>query len=81
MAIGVVQNPLRLANAVRALRHERAWSVDRLAEVAGVHRLVILNLESERDHKPRSDTMLKLAAAFGVPLCRVFWSVDDESAA
>ena len=71
--------PLRLQNAVRRLRRERAWTIDELARRAGVSRLTVIALE-RGTHEPRSAVMLRICEAFGLPLGAIFWSDDGRAA-
>ncbi|MGH2663983.1 MAG: helix-turn-helix domain-containing protein [Actinomycetota bacterium] len=49
---------------IRALRESRGWTVAELAELAGVHRDTIYELESNPHPNPRLDTLLQIARAF-----------------
>lgn len=71
--------PLKLHNAVRRLRGERAWTIDELAGRAGVSRLTVIALE-RGDHEPRAAVMLRICEAFGLQLADVFWSDDGRAA-
>jgi transcriptional regulator with XRE-family HTH domain len=77
---GTEVRPFRLPNAVRRLRDEHEWSVNELARRAGVGVATIKRIEAGK-HLPHSAAMLRLAAAFGLPLGDVFWSADDGCAA
>lgn len=52
---------------VANIRHEKGWSIDRLAEESGVGRRTIINLEGAIK-TPRIDTLFAVAAALDVPL-------------
>lgn len=52
---------------VARLRHQLGWSIDRLAEEAGVSRKTIMNIESASKGL-RLSTAHDLAHALGVPL-------------
>ena len=56
---------------LRTLRHERGLSQEALAELAGVHRNSIANLESGK-FGPRMETMARVADALEVPLATLF---------
>lgn len=50
-----------------SLRHEKGWSIGRLAEESGVGRRTIINLEGAIK-TPRIDTLYAIAAALDLPL-------------
>lgn len=52
---------------VANLRHEKGWSIDRLAEESGLGRRTIMNIEGAIK-TPRIDTLYEIAAALDVPL-------------
>ena len=52
---------------VANLRHEKGWSIDRLAEESGVGRRTIINLEGAIK-TPRIDTLFVVAQALDVRL-------------
>jgi putative transcriptional regulator len=56
---------------MRALRAERGWTQEHLAERVGVSRQAINALEAER-HDPSLDLAYRLAAAFGIDVEAVF---------
>lgn len=49
------------------IRHEKGWSIDRLAAESGVGRRTIINLEGAIK-TPRIDTLYAVAVALDVPL-------------
>jgi transcriptional regulator with XRE-family HTH domain len=57
----------QIAARVRAGRAERRWTLDELAARSGVSRRLIVQIE-QADANPSLATLLKLAAALGVPL-------------
>lgn len=61
----------RLADNVRALRQERGWSQEDLAEHTKMHHTQISKLERSL-HSVGIDVIEKLAAAFDVPPTRLF---------
>lgn len=82
MGIAVTEaRPLRLHNDVRKLRMARGWTLDEAAVRCGVARRAIQNIEGDEGHVPSGSTMLRIAAAFGLSMGEVFWSVDAEAAA
>jgi transcriptional regulator with XRE-family HTH domain len=56
------------------LRLDQGLSQEEVARRAGVHRTVIHGLE-KGEHHPRLDTVVKLAAAFGVEPCELIEGV------
>ncbi|MBF9335797.1 helix-turn-helix transcriptional regulator [Microbacterium lacticum] len=52
---------------IARLRHARGWSIERLAEAAGVGRRSIINLEGAH-HEPRVATLWAIAHGLEVPL-------------
>ncbi len=50
---------------VRAQRTALGWSQEKLAEVAGIHRVTVVNIESG-ESVPTLDTLRLLAQALGV---------------
>src|SRR5215207_5820885 len=57
----------QIAGRVRAGRAERRWTLDELAARSGMSRRLIVQIE-QADANPSLATLLKLAAALGVPL-------------
>lgn len=58
---------MALGIKIAKVRHEKGWSIDRLAEESGVGRRTIINLEGAIK-TPRIDTLYAVAAALDVPL-------------
>jgi transcriptional regulator with XRE-family HTH domain len=56
-----------VARTVKALRTERAWSLDQLAARSGVSKGVLVALEQARSN-PNLATLVRLSDAFGVPV-------------
>lgn len=56
-----------LGHEVARLRAERGWSIDRLAEEAGVSRKSVINTEGAHN-RPTLATLHGLAHGLGVPL-------------
>ena len=57
-----------LGEHIRHLRHKRGWSVEELAEQAGLNPLSLRKIESGERCHPRIDTMTKLADALEITL-------------
>lgn len=58
---------MALGIKIAKVRHDKGWSIDRLAEESGVGRRTIINLEGALK-TPRVDTLYAVAAALDVPL-------------
>jgi transcriptional regulator with XRE-family HTH domain len=52
---------------VRALRHQRGWSLERLSQLCGVSRSMLSQIE-RRDANPTVAVALAIATAFGISL-------------
>ena len=63
-----------VAANLRALRAQRNWSLDRLAQRSGVSKGVLVALEAERGN-PSLNTLCRLADAFAVSLTQLVESV------
>ncbi len=53
---------------IRTLRAERAWTLDELADQAGVSKSLLSKLENLADSNPSMDTLFKVATAFRVTI-------------
>lgn len=71
---------LAFGHGVARLRHERGWSIDRLAEAAGVSRRTIMNIESASKGL-RLGTAHDLARALDVPLTDIVGVLCDQHGA
>ena len=60
-------------NKLKAFREKRGMSQQELAEKSGVSRTTIVMLENNEAKVVKTDTLLKLAATFGVPVTRIFF--------
>nr|WP_280688692.1 helix-turn-helix transcriptional regulator [Kitasatospora sp. GAS204B] len=56
----------QVGRRVRALRTERGWSQERLAEASGVHRHTVYRTELAT-HSASLDALMLIARALGVP--------------
>lgn len=63
-------------NRLKTLREKRGMSQQELAEKSGVSRTTIVMLENNEAKVVKTDTLLKLAAAFGVPVTRIFFTKE-----
>lgn len=57
---------------IKELREKRRWSQDELAKRAGVARTNIIRLENDKDVVTTTDTLQKIADAFGVSIKYLF---------
>ncbi|MEV4253618.1 XRE family transcriptional regulator [Spirillospora sp. NPDC049652] len=65
-----------VARTVRTLRTGRGWSLDELAERAGVSKGVLVNLEQARGN-PNLGTLIRVSDALGVPLVRLVQVAEE----
>ena len=61
----------RFAVRIRELRNQRAWSQERLAEEAGIHRTYLGGIETGR-RNPSLRNIIRIAVALGVPIKALF---------
>jgi len=57
-----------LGGKIRTLRAEQEWTLDELAERAGVSKSLLSKLENLPDSNPSMDTLYKVAKAFKVTM-------------
>jgi transcriptional regulator with XRE-family HTH domain len=67
----------RLAQRLKSLRTERAWSLDQLAKLSNVSRATLSRLENG-DVSPTASVLGKLCAAYGLTMSRLMRMVEDE---
>ncbi len=60
-----------MKSRLKVLRAERGWTQEQLSAAVGVSRYAINALETER-HDPSLDLAFRIAAAFKLPVERVF---------
>lgn len=65
-----------VARTVRTLRTGHGWSLDELAERAGVSKGVLVNLEQARGN-PNLGTLIRVSDALGVPLVRLVQVAEE----
>ena len=65
-------------NAVRRLRNKKSISLDQLAELAGMQRTYLGDIE-RGERNPALINMLKMAKALGVPLSKLILEMERES--
>jgi transcriptional regulator with XRE-family HTH domain len=66
----------RIARRLRALRAERGWSLDALAQRSGVSRATLSRLENA-EVSPTTSVLGKLCAAYGLSVSRLMHLVED----
>lgn len=62
----VQETPWNIGDVVAKLRDAAGWTLDDLAEHAGMNRNVISKLETGRTGEAKRKTLVKIAAAFGL---------------
>lgn len=68
---------LKLANQLKDLRRDHAWSLDQLADKSGVSRATLSRLE-KAEVSPTAHVLGKLCAAYGLPMSRLLMMVEDS---
>lgn len=68
----------RVLNAVLAARTDRGITQQQLAEATGLARQSIISIEKGR-FLPTIENALRIAAALGVPVERLFWLSKEGS--
>lgn len=53
---------------ITELREAKGWSMTELAKRSQISQPTLWALENQRTDKPKADTMMRIAAALGVPL-------------
>lgn len=61
---------MSLGTKIKALRKERKWSAEYLAERSGVTQSTISDIESEK-RSPQLETLEKIAIGFDIPLIEI----------
>jgi transcriptional regulator with XRE-family HTH domain len=69
----------RIAQRLKGLRAERAWSWDELARRSNVSRATLSRLENA-EVSPTASVLGKLCAAHGLPMSRLMRMVEDDFA-
>ncbi|WP_048648339.1 helix-turn-helix domain-containing protein [Nitratireductor soli] len=69
----------RIAQRLRALRGERGWSLDALAERSNVSRATLSRLENA-EVSPTASVLGRLCAAYGITVSRLMYLVEDDFA-
>ena len=67
----------RIAQRLRALRTERGWSLDALAERSGVSRATLSRLE-KAEASPTTSVLGRLCTTYRLPLSRLMYLVEDD---
>jgi transcriptional regulator with XRE-family HTH domain len=69
----------RIAQRLRALRAERNWSLDDLAQLSNVSRATLSRLENAAV-SPTASVLGKLCVAYGLPMSRLMHMVEEDFA-
>ncbi len=69
----------RLALRLAALRTERGWSLDELANGSGISRATLSRLE-RGETSPTASLLGKLCAVYGISMSRLIAGIDQQSA-
>lgn len=77
--MGAPPHHAALGRAVRALRHERGWSQERLAERAGLHWTYLGGIE-RGERNPTWDNVCKLAVGIGIAVSELAARAEAEAA-
>lgn len=67
-----------LARNVQQIRHQKALSQEKLAEMAGFHRTYVSQVERQVTNAS-ADNIQKLADVLGVPVARLFKLPDQQA--
>ncbi len=70
-------NDARLADRLKALRNERGWSLDGLAERSSVSRATLSRME-KCEVSPTASVLGRLCAAYGMTMSRLMAMVEDD---
>jgi transcriptional regulator with XRE-family HTH domain len=70
---------LSLALRIRALRHKKGWSQERLAEEADMHRTYLAGIERGL-RNPSLRNLTKIARALGVTMAELFSETAEAKA-
>lgn len=68
---------MRLAHRLRALRQERGWSLEALAEHSGVSRATLSRIEN-CEVSPTASVLGRLCSAYGLTMSRLMRLVEDD---
>lgn len=73
----VAQLTNRLSSRLKALRNDKGWSLERLAELSGISRATLSRIENA-EVSPTTDILGKLCAAYAMSLTRLMASIEDD---
>ena len=59
---------MNLSQKIRQLREEKEWSLNKLAEMAGVSKAYLSQLENNVSKQPSAEVLLKIASALGTTI-------------
>lgn len=65
---------MSFTNRLKEYREKKGMSQQELSEKSGVSRTTIVMLERNEAKVVKTDTLIKLAATFGVPVTRIFFT-------
>jgi len=68
---------LQIALRLKALRSERAWSLDEVAKRSGVSRATLSRLENA-EVSPTASVLGRLCGAYGIPMSRLMQMVEEH---
>ena len=71
----------RLGRRIQELRKQRGWSQERFAEVCGVHRTYVGQIETARKPGISVMSVARAARALGIPLSELFSGLEQGSEA
>ena len=75
ISIKTSEMDIRLAARLKALRTDRGWSLDDLAERSGISRATLSRLE-KREVSPTANVLGKLCSTYGLTMSRLLWMVE-----
>ena len=59
---------MNLSQKIRQLREEKEWSLNKLAETAGISKAYLSQLENNVSKQPSAEILLKIASALGTTI-------------
>ena len=59
---------MNLSQKIRQLREEKEWSLNKLAETAGISKAYLSQLENNVSKQPSAEVLLKIASALGTTI-------------
>ena len=71
---------MAVGDAVRHLREQHGWTQQKLGDLTRSRSATISNIEANKHHHPRQDTLMRLAAAFDISVDRLIQIGQDLDA-